>query len=131
MVQLQELTNEESWALAATMKLSRIGWNSPTGPVVIPVNHVVYEGAVWIRTSAHSSMAEEIDESSVALLVDDIDPQTHLGWSVQFKGRAEIFYHEDRVPEQVLKLRTWPSGARPLWVRLEPKQVNGRRLGER
>jgi len=125
---LQELTVEESWELAATSRLSRIGWNGPTGPVVIPVNHVVYDGAVWIRTSAHSSMAEQVDESGIALLIDDIDPDTHLGWSVQFRGRAEIFYHEERVPEEVRALRTWPSGARPLWVRLVPKDVNGRRL---
>lgn len=130
MAHLHELEVAESWQLAATVKLSRIGWNSPTGPVVIPVNHVVHDDSVWIRTSAHSSMAVQIDESAVALLVDDIDPETHLGWSVQFKGRAEIFYHEDRVPEQVLRLRTWPPGARPLWVRLTPKQVNGRRLSE-
>lgn len=128
MVQLEELSVEESWKLAATSPLSRIGWTGPVGPVVIPVNHVIHDRAVWIRTSAHSSMAGEIDESAVALLVDDVDPETHLGWSVQFQGRAEILYHEDRVPEQVRELRTWPSGARPLWVRLAPEHVNGRRL---
>jgi len=125
---LEELAVEESWKLAETSRLSRIGWNGPAGPVVIPVNHVIHDGAVWIRTSAHSSMAEQIDESAIALLVDDLDPDTHLGWSVQFKGRAEIFYREQQVPEQVRALRTWPSGARPLWVRLVPKAVNGRRL---
>lgn len=128
MVHLQELSVEDSWKLAASSALSRIGWNSPSGPVVIPVNHVIHESTVWVRTSAYSSMAEQIDESAVALLADDIDPESHLGWSVQFRGRAEILYREDHVPHEVLTLRTWPAGARPLWVRLAPTQVNGRRL---
>ncbi|NYI78656.1 pyridoxamine 5'-phosphate oxidase family protein [Nocardioides panzhihuensis] len=128
MAQLEELTVEESWRLAADIQISRIGWNGPRGPVVLPVNHVVHEKAVWIRTSAHSSMAEQIDESAVALLVDDLDPDTHVGWSAQFKGHAEILYNEDQIPETVKHLQAWPAGPRPLWVRLRPKEVTGRRL---
>lgn len=130
MPQLKQLSVEESWELARTSGLSRIGWTGPQGPVVIPVNHVIHEGSVWVRTSAHSSMAEQVDESAVALLVDDIDPESHLGWSVQFKGRAEIFYHETDVPESVRTHRPWPAGARPLWVQVSPSEVNGRRLVE-
>lgn len=128
MAQLEELDVEESWHLARDTQISRIGWNGPRGPVVLPVNHLVHDKSVWIRTSAHSSMAEQIDESAVALLVDDLDPDTHVGWSVQFKGRAEILYREDQIPEVVKDLHTWPAGPRPLWVRLHPKEVTGRRL---
>ncbi|GGR55071.1 nitroimidazol reductase NimA-like FMN-containing flavoprotein (pyridoxamine 5'-phosphate oxidase superfamily) [Nocardioides luteus] len=128
MSQLEELTVEESWRLAAGAQVSRIGWTGPRGPVVIPVNHVVHDDSVWIRTSAHSSMAEQIDESAVALLVDELDPDTHVGWSVQFKGRAEILYRDSQVPDTIKSLHSWPAGARPLWVRLHPKEVTGRRL---
>ncbi|MEP9385048.1 pyridoxamine 5'-phosphate oxidase family protein [Nocardioides sp. KR10-350] len=128
MAHLEELSVDECWKLAAGSGLARIGWTGPAGPVVLPVNHVVHEGTVWIRTSAHSSMAEEIDESNVAVLVDDLDPATHLGWSVQFRGHADVLYREEQVPEHVRALHSWPSGPRPLWVRLTPKDVNGRRL---
>ena len=128
MAHLEELTVEESWRLATDTQISRIGWTGPRGPVVLPVNHVVHEESLWIRTSAHSSMAEQVDESAVALLVDKLDPDTHVGWSVQFKGRAEILYHEDQIPETVKSLQSWPAGPRPLWVRLRPKEVTGRRL---
>jgi nitroimidazol reductase NimA-like FMN-containing flavoprotein (pyridoxamine 5'-phosphate oxidase superfamily) len=127
--QLEELTVEESWRLATDTQVSRIGWTGPRGPVVLPVNHVVHEEALWIRTSAHSSMAEQIDESAVALLVDDLDPDTHVGWSALFKGHAEILYREDQIPDVVKNLHPWPAGPRPLWVRLRPKEVTGRRLG--
>lgn len=128
MAKLEELTDEESWRLASEIQVSRIGWTGPNGPVVLPVNHIVHEDAVWIRTSAHSAMAEQVDESAVALLVDELDPNTHAGWSVQFKGRAEILYREDQVPDAVKSLHSWPGGHRPLWVHLHPEEVTGRRL---
>lgn len=128
MAQLQELSVEECWELAPTSGLARIGWTAPGGPVVIPVNHVVHDGTLWIRTSAHSSMAAQVDESPVAVLVDDIDAETHLGWSVQFRGRAAVLYREEQVPEEVRTMRTWPTGVRPLWIRLTADDVNGRRL---
>jgi len=125
---LEELSVEECWKLAPGNGLARIGWTAPGGPVVIPVNHVVHDGSLWIRTSAHSSLAEQVDESQIAVLVDDIDAQTHLGWSVQFKGRAAVLYREEQVPEQVRSLRTWPAGVRPLWIKLSNPEINGRRL---
>ncbi|MFT4084685.1 MAG: pyridoxamine 5'-phosphate oxidase family protein [Nocardioides sp.] len=128
MTHLEELTTERAWELAATVQISRIGWTGPGGPAVVPVNHAVHDGVVWIRTSAHSALAAEVDESQVALLVDHLDATTHVGWSVQFRGRAEILYHEDQVDPAVLGLHSWPSGARPLWIRLRPEQVNGREL---
>ena len=130
MAHLQELSVEECWKLAPANGLARIGWNAPGGPVVIPVNHVVHDDTLWIRTSAHSSMAEQVDESQIAVLVDDIDAETHLGWSVQLKGRAAVYYREEQVPEEVRTLRTWPAGPRPLWIKLAPSDVNGRRLVE-
>lgn len=128
MAHLQELSVEECWELAPGNGLARIGWNAPGGPVVIPVNHVVRDDTVWIRTSAHSQLAEQVDESQVAVLVDEIDSETHVGWSVQFKGRAAVLYREEQVPPEVLTLRPWPAEPRPLWIKLAPTEVNGRRL---
>ena len=128
MAELVELSVDECWELVAGPQMARIAWNGPTGPVVLPINYVTHDRTVWIRTTAYSSMAEEVDESAIAVEVDDIDPETHVGWSVLLRGRSEVIYHEDRVPEPVRALRTWPSGPRPLWVRLAPEIVTGRRL---
>lgn len=130
MAQLQELSVEECWQAVPPTGVARIGWTAPDGPTVIPVNHVIKDRTVWFRTSAHSAMAEQVDESQIAVLVDSIDTETHLGWSVQFKGRAAVLYREDQVPEEVRTFRPWPAGARPLWIRLRPSAVSGRRLVE-
>lgn len=129
MAELVDLSMDECWKLIEGVELARLAWNSGTGPIVLPVNFVVHEHAVWMRTTAYSAVAEEVDESQVAVETDDIDNETHTGWSVLLRGRAEVLYHEDQVPEAVQSLHSWPSGARPLWVRLRPDVVTGRRLG--
>ena len=101
---------------------------TPISPELLPVNYVSHEGALWIRTTAHSSIAEQADESPVAIEVDTIDPATHVGWSVVVRGRAEAFYHEDQIPAEVRSLRSWPAGSRPLWIQVTPEQLTGRRL---
>jgi uncharacterized protein len=128
MTTLHELSIEECWELAGTAPLARIAWNASDGPVALPVNFVVHERTIWVRTTAHSSMAAEVDDTQIAVEIDEIDAETHEGWSVLMRGSGSVLYHEDEVPEPVRALRTWPTGPRPLWVRLAPAHVTGRRL---
>ncbi|MFT4287031.1 pyridoxamine 5'-phosphate oxidase family protein [Nocardioides sp.] len=128
MAELIELDVDESWDLAGEQGLCRIGWSSGSGPVILPVNHVIHDRTLWIRTSAYSSLVKEVDDTPVAVLVDSIDPETHVGWSVQLRGVAHVHFHTDTVPEDVQRLRTWPDGPRPLWIELAGAEVTGRRL---
>ena len=128
MADLQELSTQECWELVGGVGFARIAWNSPNGPVVLPVNHVVHEQSLWIRTSAYSSMAEQVDDTRIAVEVDAVDPESHVGWSVLLRGSGDVIYQEESVPEEVRSLRAWASGARPLWIRLTPTMVTGRRL---
>jgi uncharacterized protein len=128
MAELVELGQDESWEMARRQPVCRVAWASSTGPVIIPVNHVVHEHSLWIRTSAYSSLVREVDDVRIAILVDDIDSETRLGWSVQLRGTAHVHWHLDEVPEEVRSLHTWASGPRPLWLELAPDEVNGRRL---
>jgi nitroimidazol reductase NimA-like FMN-containing flavoprotein (pyridoxamine 5'-phosphate oxidase superfamily) len=128
MAELVELTDDESWELARSQPFCRVAWTSPTGPTVIPLNHVVDGRTLWFRTSAYSELVREVDDTRAAVLVDEIDTSTRLGWSVQLRGVAHVHWHVDEVPEQVRSLHTWASGSRPLWIELAPDEVHGRRL---
>jgi len=128
MAQLTDLTDAEIWTQLESSDLARIAWTTSSGPEILPVNFVTYDGSVWLRTTAHSSMADQIDESPVAIEIDDIDPTTHVGWSIVVRGRAEAIYHEADVPAQVSSLRPWAGGHRPLWIRVAAASVTGKRL---
>jgi hypothetical protein len=128
MAELVELGRDESWELVGQQPVCRFAWASGDGPVILPVNHVVHDGSLWVRTAAYSSLVREVDDVRVAVLVDDIDTETRLGWSVQLRGVAQVHYHPEDVPDEVRSLHTWASGSRPLWIQLTPDEVNGRRL---
>ena len=125
---LVELESAECWELVGQQPTCRIAWTTGDGPTLIPVNHVAFDHAIWIRTSAYSSLVQQVDDTKVAILVDHLDPQTRLGWSVQLRGTAQVHYRSDDVPEEVRRLTTWAPGAKPLWVHLSPDEVIGRRL---
>jgi hypothetical protein len=128
MAELVELGQDESWDLVGQQPVCRIAWTSGTGPVLLPVNHVVHGRSIWIRTAAWSSLVREVDDMRVAALIDDVDTATRLGWSVQLRGVASVHWHLEEVPEEVRSLHTWASGSRPLWIELTPDEVYGRRL---
>lgn len=128
MAQLVEMTTDECWTLLEGAAVCRVAWAGSDGPVILPLNYTVHGHTLWLRTSAHSSISQEIDDDQLAILVDEFDADTQVGWSVQVRGRAEVHYHTDEVPEDVQNLHTWAAGARPLWIKVTPTAVNGRRL---
>jgi hypothetical protein len=126
-VRLAELPAFDCWHLIESVEISRVAWNGPQGVSVVPVNHVVSDGALWFRTTPYSALALECRGQWVAAEVDSVDPATHTGWSVVVRGVAELVDAED-VPEQLADFRVWPAGTRNVFVRVEPVEVTGRKL---
>jgi uncharacterized protein len=124
---LAELSAFDCWHLIESAEITRIAWNGPRGVSVVPVNHVVAEGALWFRTAPYSALALECGGQSVAAEVDSVDPTTRTGWSVVVRGVAELVDADD-APEHLVDFRVWPAGARNMFVRLEPVEVTGRKL---
>jgi nitroimidazol reductase NimA-like FMN-containing flavoprotein (pyridoxamine 5'-phosphate oxidase superfamily) len=127
---LVDLTEAECWEQLQSRDLARFAWSAGAGPEILPVNYVAHGGSLWMRTTAHSSIAEQADESLVAIEVDDLDPATHVGWSVVVRGRAEAFYREDEVPADVKALTSWAAGVRPLWLKIRAELITGKRLSD-
>ena len=123
---LVELTDDECWGLLASVPVGRLAWHGPEGLSVIPVNFVVAEGRVVMRTAAYSALARECDDSPVAFEVDAIDADTRSGWSVLVRGVAHLDY--DRDAQGGPAPDVWPAGARPLPLSVDPTSVTGRRL---
>jgi nitroimidazol reductase NimA-like FMN-containing flavoprotein (pyridoxamine 5'-phosphate oxidase superfamily) len=127
---LVDLTEDECWQLMDDRELARIAWNTSAGPQILPVNYVTHGDSLWLRTTAHSSIAEQVDESPVALEIDELEPATHVGWSVVLRGRAEAYFHDEDVPSDVKELRSWAAGVRPLWIQVRAETITGKRLSE-
>ena len=124
--QLLDLPVDECWTLAASRPVGRLAWTGPQGLTVVPVNFVVADLEVHVRTAAYSALARECDDSDVAFQVDDFDAGTRSGWSVLLRGKAHVEFSS---PQGVEDPDVWPVGARGLRVRVDVRQVTGRRVG--
>ncbi|MBU2111814.1 MAG: pyridoxamine 5'-phosphate oxidase family protein [Actinobacteria bacterium] len=121
---LVDLDEGTCWGLLETAGVGRLVWVDADGPVAVPVNVAVSDGAVVIRTAAYSAMAREVDDSRVALEVDDLDHESRTGWSVLVRGVARVLFE----PPPADAPTAWPTGSKSATVRIRPTRVTGRRL---
>lgn len=119
---LAVLTDGECWDLLRSQPVGRIAWSGLQGVSVVPVNFVVVDDAIILRTTPYSLLARDSVDREVAFQVDQLDLERHEGWSVLARGRTR---REDRSPEHP---QPWATGARVLGLRIDVRSVSGRRL---
>ncbi|MFE7558447.1 pyridoxamine 5'-phosphate oxidase family protein [Kitasatospora sp. NPDC057500] len=127
---LVPLSEPECWLLMGTHGVGRVGLPGTPAPTVYPVNYAVDGRTIVYRTSPRGAAAAA-DGSPVSFQADHIDDRLSEGWSVLMLGTA---HHVDDAEQERRLARLpgatpWPGGDRPLWVRITPDEVTGRRLG--
>lgn len=130
MNQLKELDTTECLRLLGQRGIGRAAVATPDGPHLVPVNYAVVDGSIAIRTSPYSILGTYARASMLAFEVDDIDEETHSGWSVVVRGRCL----PETDPATLSRLRTllpesWAPGARTLYLRLPLEEISGRAVG--
>ena len=98
-------------------------------PDVFPVNYVVHEDTIIVKTSAGLKLAAATIGPGVAFEVDALDEQTHTGWSVVFRGVAtEIEALDDIIEAESLGIQTWADSDKRRFLRITPSVITGRRI---
>ena len=87
---LTELHEDECWDLLRARTVGRVGWQGSDGPTIVPVNYVIDQRAVIIRTAPYTDLGREGTVRELAFEVDDIDPVARSGWSVLICGRRRL-----------------------------------------
>jgi hypothetical protein len=125
--QLVELDRDESLRRLAGVSFGRIVFTRHALPAIRPVNHIVEDEAIIIRTRLGAAVLSAVG-MVVAYEVDEIDPREHLGWSVIVTGIAKPVRDRDEAQRYARLLRPWVSGQRDEIIRIEPELVTGYRL---
>ncbi|HZB34082.1 MAG TPA: pyridoxamine 5'-phosphate oxidase family protein [Streptosporangiaceae bacterium] len=126
---LEVLSPHDCLALARTMPIGRIVFTDQALPAVQPVNFLLEDGCVIIRTGEGTKLAAAIRDTIVAFEIDDYDARTESGWSVTLVGRAEsVVDVAESARLARLPLRTWAPGNRDRFVRIKPEYISGRRI---
>lgn len=123
-----ELSVSECWALARSVPVGRLAVTIDGEPDIFPINHVVDHGTIVIRTAAGTKLSAS-DGHVVAFEADGYDVERAAAWSVVVKGVARCV---DGLYETIdvlqLPVFPWQGGAKPHFLRIEPRTVTGRRV---
>lgn len=129
---LIHLTTAECWDKLGTHGVGRVALPVRPGPAVFPVNYTVEAGSILYRTAVEGPAAPETG-TEVSFQVDRVDDRLSQGWSILITGAAERI--DDPATVRRLSRRhavePWTGGNRPLWIRVDPVTVTGRRIGGR
>jgi uncharacterized protein len=125
----QELTKSECFALLGRAHLGRVAVVDDRGPMVYPVNFVLDQHTLVLRTGEGTKLDAAIRGSHVAFEIDGADAAARTGWSVVVRGEAvEVTNPAEVARLRRLPLRPWAPGARTHYVRILPAALTGRRI---
>ena len=132
---MEVLDEDQCLALIGPGGIGRIAYSSRSGPVVLPVNYALQDGAIVFRTAEHGPLDEELRtgiagaDYKVAFEIDSIDLTAKQGWSVLIQGPAHHVTREGEDAVRASGVEPWAPGDRELYVRIVPSRISGRRVG--
>jgi hypothetical protein len=126
---VERLVPAESYRLIAPRGIGRIAFATVAGLAVLPVNYVVADSTIAIRTGSGSVIAAHGD-GPVSFEADHFDLELGQGWSVLVRGVAHRVVQpgELRNLREGSELRPWPAGEHDLFIRIVPSEITGRRI---
>ncbi|MEW2120772.1 pyridoxamine 5'-phosphate oxidase family protein [Streptomyces sp. NPDC005474] len=128
-----ELESAEALRLLGGVSFGRVVFTRQALPTIRPVNHLLVDGDIVIRTHGDAALTRYTGPAGgagavVAYEADDINPLTHLGWSVVVTGYARQVTDPRELARYQALLRPWSTQRMDHAVRIHPDLVTGLRL---
>ena len=127
--EIDEMTTGECTALLDSVPVGRMVFTEDGAPAVHPVNFVRHGSSIIVRTGPGAKLEAAQRGDVVAFEADQIDPDSHTGWSVLVVGRAEVVNDVDQLVA-VLDVghRPWVRRRGAHVLRITARKITGRRL---
>ncbi len=123
------LSNDECWALLDETSVGRLAIDIAGKPDIFPINFVVDNGTIVFRSGPGTKLAGAALLHHVAFEIDGYEPHERTTWSVVLKGWAEqVERMEEVFAADDLPLFPWVASPKPNFVRINPREVTGRRF---
>lgn len=129
MAQLATLGTAECMARLSSVPFGRVVFTERALPAIRPVNHIVDDGNVIIRTNLGMAVGSAVGRGTVvAYEADAIDPRTRTGWSVVVTGVAQVVTEPEDLARYQRLLDAWVDGGRNAVIRIPAELVTGYEL---
>ena len=126
------LDEDDCWTLLESADVVRIAMAVAGDVELFPINTVVDNRTLVFRTAEGTKLAAAAISGRVTVEADGTDRGGSEAWSVVLKGNAELLESfPDIYQAEELPLFPWHSGHKGRWVRIRPREVQGRRFTTR
>ena len=126
---LEVLERDECIALLAGATFGRVAITSNALPVVLPVNFVLLDDRIVIRTGRGTKLDAATRNTVVAFEVDEIEAVEQRGWSVVVTGVARELVAPDEIDEvSESPPARWAPGSDGRYIAISTDIVSGRRI---
>jgi hypothetical protein len=123
------LGRAECLGLLAGVPVGRLIFTVNPLPAVRPINFVLVDGLIVLRTAAGSTADRKIDHAIVAFEDDELDAANCSGWSVVVTGRADVVKDAEMITRyRAVPLVPWAPGVRDQFVTITTELVEGLRV---
>ena len=124
---IEQMSEAECWEVLDQERFGRLAVAVGGDPDIFPINFLVDDGKLLMRTAAGTKLTELVINSAVAVEADGQD-QTEA-WSVVLKGNARMVDSlSETYADDEKRLETWLPSAKPIYVEITPRQLTGRRF---
>lgn len=124
---ISAMSVDESWAQLASRTLGRLATSVDGYPDIFPVNYVVQNRTILIRTAEGTKLASAAINDRVAFESDDHGAME--GWSVVVRGHAHIVDTiEDLAAAERAQVMPWTPTPKLRFIRITPTEITGRRF---
>ncbi len=129
--QALELTEDECWRLLRSASLGRVVFTHHAMPAIRPVNHLVDDRVIIIRSHLGTAIASRAAADAGAVVcyeADELDSVRHTGWSVIVTGLARLVRDPAAIERYERQLEPWIAGQMDHVISIEPRFISGIRL---
>ena len=127
---LTELSEEACWQRLRAERVGRLVVAVGSQPDIFPVNYLVEDGEIIVRTAEGTKLAAAIMGERVAFEIDELDADHHTGWSVVVHGSARAADKLlDVMHDEEIDTSPWADGAKLRVIHITPDHITGRSIG--
>lgn len=122
---VREMSEDECWERLRSTTFGRLATSAMGDVQITPINYVVRDGRLLLRTAQGGKLASVVVQSRVAVEIDEIG-QEHA-WSVIGKGDAHMVTRMDEADAlEEAGLHPWVDTRKEVFVEIELDEVTGR-----
>lgn len=129
--EVEELNTAKCWRLLESASLGRLAVEGHDGrPDVFPVNYLVHNGNIFIRSAPGSKLRSITKHPAVAFEIDG--ETTNYHWSVVMRAAAHRMDIDTEIEASgILELVSSSPTPKDDFIRLTPETVTGRQFPKR